>query len=242
MHCQQQILMSNMRACSKSAFSEACAKRMRAPLQSEQISHNDREQECSKGVMSKKITPKSPSELRLIAGKFRSRKIIFFEEEGLRPTHNRIRETLFNWLANSIENKVCLDLFSGSGALGFEALSRGAKHVTFCDISKNVIRTLKENASTLEISNADFLCGDFILQNMVQNKKYDVVFLDPPFKKNILLTACELLESRDLLNSGAFIYLEFEKNSVDLSLLPKNWVVKKRKDTQTIEYVLCERR
>jgi 16S rRNA (guanine966-N2)-methyltransferase len=190
--------------------------------------------------MSKKIR-KKPSELRIIAGQLRSRKIIFFEEEGLRPTHSRIRETVFNWLNDVIENKICLDVFAGSGALGFEALSRGAKHVTLCDISRNVIHALKQNAETLKITNADFVIGDFILQNTIQNKKFDVVFVDPPFKKNLLLQTCELLESRDLLNAGAFIYLEFEKNSVDLTLLPKNWMIKKHKNTQTIEYLLCQR-
>ncbi len=183
------------------------------------------------------MSKKKASELRIIAGQFRSRKIVFFEEEGLRPTHNRIRETVFNWLADKIENCVCLDAFAGSGALGFEALSRGAKHVTFCDTSKNVINTLKENAATLKISNGEFIHGDFTLKNTIKNK-FDVVFLDPPFQKKLILPACELLTSRNLLNPNALLYLEFEKNSVDLSQLPKNWIIKKHKNTQTIEYIL----
>lgn len=177
--------------------------------------------------------------LRIIAGKFRSRKISFVEKEGLRPTHNRIRETVFNWLADSIENSMCLDAFAGSGAMGFEALSRGAKHVTFCDISKKIISVIQQNATTLKISNADFLHCDFTLENSLKNHKYDVVFLDPPFQKNMLLASCELLVSQDLLNPRAQIYLEFKKDSVDLSLLPKNWEIKRHKHTQTIEYVLC---
>ena len=182
--------------------------------------------------------PAKSSQLRLIAGKFRSRLITFFEEDGLRPTHSRIRETLFNWLTPIIENSTCLDVFAGSGALGFEAISRGAQHVTFCDTSRKVIHTLKENAEKLKINNADFLNIDFILQNPIKNKKFDVVFLDPPFKKNVLFSTCELLESRDLLNSGALIYFECEKNSVDFSQLPKNWIIKKHQHTQTIEYGL----
>lgn len=181
-----------------------------------------------------------PSTLHIIAGQFRSRKIIFFEEAGLRPTHNRIRETLFNWLAPVIENSICLDAFAGSGALGFEALSRGAKHVTFCDTSPQVIHTLKENASQLNIENADFLNVDFMLENTVKNKKFDIVFLDPPFQKNLILKACESLLSRDLLNVDAMIYFECAKNSVDLSQLPKNLVIKKHKQTQTIEYGLLQ--
>lgn|SRR3990167_7049149 len=184
---------------------------------------------------------KPTSELRIIGGTHRSRKILFEEELGLRPTHNRIRETVFNWLQPIIENRICLDAFAGSGAMGFEAISRGAKHVTFIDISKNAIQHLKQNAENLKINNADFYQCDFITVNPVQNKKFDVVFLDPPFQNNLLLKACELLASRALLNPNALIYLEFEKGSVDVSQLPKNWEVKKHKNTQTIEYALCEK-
>ena len=179
-----------------------------------------------------------PSELRIIAGQFRSRKIIFEEEPGLRPTHNRIRETVFNWLQPVIENSLCLDIFAGSGAMGFEALSRGAKQVVFCDISKNAIQHMINNAENLQIKNADFIQCDFMLQNPVQNKKFDVVFLDPPFQKNMILQACALLESRQLLNKNALIYGEFEKGSVDITAFPKNWTIEKHKNTQTIEYVL----
>ena len=197
------------------------------------LSHVTRQSSLSKRAKS--------SELRIIAGKFRSRKITFTEEKGLRPTHNRIRETLFNWLGDTIENTVCFDVFAGSGALGFEALSRGAKKVTFMDISKNVIETLKDNAAKLAATNVDFINGNFILENTTKNTKFDIVFCDPPFKQNILIVACELLEARNLLNSRAFIYLEFEKNSVNISLLPKHWKIKKHKSTQTIEYLLCQK-
>lgn len=185
------------------------------------------------------MSKKTVSTLRIIGGTFRSRKIFFTESGGLRPTHNRVRETVFNWLAPYVESSVCLDAFAGSGAMGFEALSRGAKHVTFCDISKTVIDTLQENAAILKINNADFLLCDFLQENKMQ-KKFDIVFLDPPFQKNILLQACELLESRDLLAPCALIYLEFQKNSVELSQLPKNWIIKKHQSTQTIEYALCQ--
>ncbi|MCX7125431.1 MAG: 16S rRNA (guanine(966)-N(2))-methyltransferase RsmD [Gammaproteobacteria bacterium] len=184
---------------------------------------------------------KPTSELRIIGGTYRSRKIIFSEEPGLRPTHNRIRETVFNWLQDKIENSDCLDVFAGSGAMGFEALSRGAKHVTFIDISKNAVNHLKQNSINLKITNADFYQCDFMLQNPVQNKKFDVVFLDPPFQNNLLLQACELLASRELLNPDALIYLEFEKSGVDISQLPKKWEIKKHKNTQMIEYLLAQK-
>lgn len=179
-------------------------------------------------------------QLRIIAGQFRSRNIVFEAEAGLRPTHNRIRETVFNWLQSIIENSDCLDMFAGSGAMGFEALSRHAAHVSFCDISNNVIKNLKYNAQHLKITNADFFQCDFMLKNPVQNKQFDIVFVDPPFQKGILLQACALLVSRHLLKQNAFIYLEFEKGSVDLSQLPKNWVIQKHKNTHMLEYMLIQ--
>lgn len=178
------------------------------------------------------------SELRVIAGTLRSRKIIFSEGNGLRPTHNRIRETLFNWLAPVIEKSICLDAFSGSGALGFEALSRGAAQVSFCDNSPQVIKQLKSNATLFKMENVKFFRGDFLSQNF-GDKKFDIVFLDPPFQKNLLLSACEFLEAHQLLNPQATIYLECKKDSVDWAQLPKNWRIEKHKQTSTIEYLLC---
>lgn len=179
------------------------------------------------------------SELRIIGGKFRSRKISFSEQDDLRPTHNRIRETVFNWLSDVIENSVCLDAFAGSGAMGFEALSRHAQHVTFCDISKTVIQQIQVNGQLLKIKNAEYHQCDFMQQNTIHNRKFDIIFLDPPFQKNYLLSASELLISRQLLNPHAWIYLEFKKGTVDLSKLPSQWEIKKHKETQTIEYVLA---
>lgn len=183
---------------------------------------------------------KQSSELRIIGGQYRSRKIIFEAEAGLRPTHNRIRETVFNWLQAVIENSCCLDVFAGSGAMGFEALSRGAKTVVFCDISKNVIHHLKQNAEQLNIVNADFYQCDFVSKNPVSEQQFDVVFLDPPFQKNLLIKTCELLEERNLLKTNALVYCEFQKGSVDITQFPKNWVVKKQQETQTIVYMLLE--
>lgn len=179
------------------------------------------------------------NELRIIGGKWRSRKILFAEEVGLRPTHNRIRETLFNWLQPVIENAVCLDVFAGSGALGFEALSRGAKSVTFFDISTIVMHALKNNAGVLQASNAEFFQQDFLTVEM-RDKKFDIVFCDPPFEKNLLLKTCEKLVLSRLLNPAAKIYLECKRGSVDFSQLPSSFSILKHKQTQTVEYLLCE--
>lgn len=180
------------------------------------------------------------STLRIIAGKFRSRKIYFAEKTDLRPTQDRIRETVFNWLNPFMVDAVCLDLFAGSGALGFEALSRGAKHVTFADIDNQVIQTIKENASRLkiDIDAADFLSVDFHYKFKHQ---FDIVFLDPPFKQDFISKSISFLEENDLLKPHAFIYLEFEKNGFNSTQLPATWRVKRHQKTKTLEYVLCEK-
>ena len=129
------------------------------------------------------------SELRIIGGKWRGRKLKFSPSLDLRPTPNRVRETLFNWLAPVINNAICLDLFAGSGALGFEALSRGAQKVTMLDKSARVIKTLKANAEILGTENITFLCMEFSpsLKNPFK-QQFNVVFLDPPFKQNLIKT------------------------------------------------------
>lgn len=182
---------------------------------------------------------KDESCVRIIGGQWRSRKLIFLGEKDLRPTHDRIRETLFNWLKDIIKNSVCLDTFAGSGALGFEALSRGAVHVTFIDTSSNVIKYLKQNALALKTNQADFIQSDFMLENAVENKKFNVVFLDPPFQKNYLIAVLELLITRHLLSDDAYIYAEFERGSVDLKKIPAWLAIKKHEKTKKIEYMLC---
>ncbi len=187
---------------------------------------------------------KNNSELRIIAGKFRSRKITFSDAIGLRPTHDRIRETLFNWLNNDIVDSLCLDCFAGSGALGFEALSRGAKHVTFIENHKNSINNLKLNAENLKLTSDEinFICSDFFAINpILLNKQFDLIFLDPPFKQNLILSAIIFLEKNNLLKDNALIYLEFEKNGFDINSISNNFKIVKHKHTKTIEYALISK-
>ncbi|EKD91917.1 MAG: hypothetical protein ACD_29C00307G0004 [uncultured bacterium] len=183
------------------------------------------------------------SQLRIIAGKLRSRKIIFTEALGLRPTHDRIRETLFNWLDKNIIDAICLDCFAGSGALGFEALSRGAKYVTFVDNNHKIIEQLKLNAKTLDVTknSIEFLNANFQDLYFTQYKnKFNIIFLDPPFKQNLVSTSIALIEKYNLLKANALVYIEFEINGFDLTQLPKNWKVRRRQHTKTIEYCLCD--
>lgn len=178
-----------------------------------------------------------PGKLRIIGGKWRGRKIAFPSSSGLRPTIGRIRETLFNWLSNYIEDTYCLDLFAGSGALGFEALSRGCAHVTFIDRSNNVIKALKQSAVFLNTANTEFVCQAFPFAiPPLKNSPFDVVFLDPPFYKGLINQATLWLEEANILAPEACIYIESEKN-ISLTL-PNNWEIYREKRTASLFYGL----
>ena len=178
-----------------------------------------------------------PGKLRIIGGKWRGKKIAFPSSSGLRPTIGRIRETLFNWLSNYIEDTYCLDLFAGSGALGFEALSRGCAHVTFIDRSNDVIKALKQSAVFLNIENTEFVCQAFPFGTPpLKNSPFDVVFLDPPFYKGLINQAALWLEEVNILAPKAYIYIEAEKN-ISL-ILPSNWEIYREKRTASLFYGL----
>jgi len=177
--------------------------------------------------------------VRIIAGKHRGRKLAFPLLDGLRPTPDRVKETLFNWLTNAIEGSHCLDLYSGSGALGLEALSRSAASVTFVDSSAEVAKHLRRTLGLLH-EQADILQTDALawLATEPDTRMYDVVFLDPPFGQNLVLPSCNLLAQKKRLKTGAWIYIEAEVALARLSL-PANWHIKKQKQTGEILYTLC---
>lgn len=182
---------------------------------------------------------KRPSEtLRIIGGQWRSRRISFPDLPGLRPSQDRVRETLFNWLAPYIRGASCLDLFAGSGALGFEALSRGAKQVSFIDNHRKAIAVIKSNAVKLEAENCEIVLGDCPDHvPALAFAPYDIVFLDPPFHKGLLPPATEWLENSGYLQDETYIYLEVEKGQV-MPPIPPNWLIKKNVKTAGMEYYL----
>lgn len=184
------------------------------------------------------------SSLRIIGGEWRSRKLSFPEIEGLRPTPDRVRETLFNWLQTSIPGASCLDLFCGSGALGFEALSRGAASVTFVDKAPEVIYHLRHNLNLLKAQHGEVVSSSVLdwLETKIANQeaRYDVVFLDPPFNKNLIAPVTTLLESRGLLNDQAFIYVESEVNWQP-DVIPQNWELYREKQAGQVCYRLYQR-
>lgn len=177
------------------------------------------------------------SSLRIIGGSMRGRKITFASEEGLRPTLDRIRETVFNWLSAEIAGACCLDLFAGSGALGFEAISRGAASVSFVDANDRVTTNLKRNLSKLQLDNATVFTSkaDDYLNNNQQ--KYDLVFLDPPFEKGFLPRTLDALVPH--LSTDAIVYVEQEVSSTEPSY-PEQWQLLKSKKTSRFTYQLLQ--
>jgi len=180
----------------------------------------------------------SPSgRLRIVAGKWRSRLLPVADEPGLRPTSERIRETLFNWLASTIEGSRCLDLFAGSGALGLEALSRGAKEVVFVENSARATAVLKESVNMLEASGARIHQADAIKYLKSEPEPFDIVFLDPPFAADLLEDLCRLLSEGNWLAEGGRVYLEQDRER-PLPELPDGWTPLNDKTAGQVRYAL----
>lgn len=184
--------------------------------------------------------PRRPQQLRIIGGTWRGRKLRFPEIETLRPTPDRVRETLFNWLAPIITGARCLDLYAGSGALGLEALSRGAASVVMVDSDARVITRLREHIHTLQASSAEIVQAEALVYlASAPPQAFDIVFLDPPFRLGLIAPACEALEKHGWLKPGATIYLEAEKGYAPQ--LPANWRIIKSKQAGQVGYHLARR-
>lgn len=180
--------------------------------------------------------------VRIISGKWRSRKISFVPLLNLRPTTDATRETIFNWLAPFINHATCLDLFAGSGALGFEALSRGAKHIVMVDSSIHVISNLKKNANLLQAENIEFYCAKIPQHlNKIPNNIFDVVFLDPPFHIDLLKPTCEKLETSSYLTNNTIIYVETEKGLDIKKVIPESWHILREKTRGQVGSYLLQR-
>ncbi len=148
--------------------------------------------------------------LRIIGGNWRSRKLKIVDAEGMRPTPDRVRETLFNWLQNDIYGARCLDLFAGSGALGLEALSRGAGEVVFIEKNKAVANQLTQNLAVLK-STANVIQNNALDYLASQsNTPFEIIFLDPPYRKDLLTSSLSLLKDNSLVKPQTLIYLEHE--------------------------------
>lgn len=184
---------------------------------------------------------KNTGELRIIGGQWRGRRLTFTAQEGLRPTLDRYRETLFNWLMFDIEGARCLDLFAGSGALGLEALSRGAKHVDFIELNAATAANIRNHLHTLQCLQAQVHQNNAELWLKAQSEPspYDIIFLDPPFHKDLLQPCLYLLEYRGFITPHTLIYLEAESD-FNSAHLPTHWVKRKHKTSKGKIFLLLE--
>jgi len=180
------------------------------------------------------------NKVRIIGGQWRSRQLHFIDAPSLRPTPSRVRETLFNWLQDDIPGRRCLDLYAGSGALGFEAASRGAKSVIAVENNLQACQSLKANANTLAASQIKIVNKDVFRYLAGDAESADVVFIDPPFGLNLVNQTCRWLEDKLWLSEQAKIYIESEK-SLKLENLPENWRLLKSKTAGEVGYHLFER-
>lgn len=187
--------------------------------------------------------PQAPSKsgrtptLRIIGGRWRGRKLNFPEVDGLRPTGDRIRETLFNWLMADVPGARVLDLFSGAGSLGLESLSRGACELTMIERHPQAAQQLRDNLKLLQADGAKVVAADAIswLQQNCQ-QPYDIVFIDPPFSLDLWQTSFELLEAGGYLKSGTAIYVECGRDQSPQ--VPASWNLQRDKDAGQVSYRL----
>jgi len=180
------------------------------------------------------------NKLKIIGGNWRSRNVTFSDAPGLRPTPARVRETVFNWLQNDIIGRCCLDLYAGSGALGFEAASRGAKSVIQVENNPLTCRALKENAIKLAAGQIKTVQSDVFRYLAGDAEPIDVVFIDPPFALGLAVQTCQWLEEKGWLNKHAKIYVETE-STLKLDGIPPNWRRLKSKVAGEVGYHLFER-
>lgn len=173
--------------------------------------------------------------VRIIGGTYRSRVVTFDDKlSALRPTPDRVRETLFNWLNQDLTGLACLDLFAGSGALGLEAISRNAKMVTCIERDTIAIKQLKANQQILDITNLEIIKAEAIHYLSTCNQKYDVIFLDPPYASDLLNQSLALIEKHEILSKYGKIYIEYSKIMPDLA----NYQIIKQGKAGSVNYAL----
>jgi 16S rRNA (guanine966-N2)-methyltransferase len=178
--------------------------------------------------------------VRLIGGVHRGKKIAFPEIDGLRPTPSRIRETLFNWLMHTVRGAKCLDAFAGSGALGFEAWSRGAAEIHFVETSHTAFMSLQKQISALDTRALQITKSSALTFLAHTTEQFNLVFLDPPFDTPALLDHCiEQLEARPILAKQGLVYTE---SAQPITLNPALWHTLKAKKAGLVYYALHEQR
>ncbi|QCI16869.1 16S rRNA (guanine(966)-N(2))-methyltransferase RsmD [Buchnera aphidicola (Aphis helianthi)] len=175
---------------------------------------------------------KKKGKVYIISGKLKGRKLSFKDNFSIRPTTNRIKETLFNWLSKYIQNARCLDCFAGSGALGLEAISRYAKFVTLLEINKKTVLSLIQNKKKLNISNLEIIHTNTLDWLIKPKKPYDIIFIDPPYNTELVEKTIILLEKKNWIKNNSIIYIEVKRNQS--LIISHNFVLYKKKITSQI--------
>ncbi len=173
--------------------------------------------------------------VKIIGGKFKGKKIHFPNMDGLRPTPNRVRETLFNWLMNIIRGTRCLDAFAGSGALGIEACSRGASQIILLETATRTYEQLQQTCMSLKTNNIQLIHIDAETYLFKQPEPFDIIFLDPPFIQNNYINILKLIHEHNLLKPHGLIYIEAPQN---LNLDPYLWQIQKIHHLPNLTYAL----
>ncbi|QKJ85235.1 Ribosomal RNA small subunit methyltransferase D [Paramixta manurensis] len=187
--------------------------------------------------MNKKPRGNAAGQIRIIGGQWRGRKLPVPDSAGLRPTTDRVRETLFNWLAPDIQQARCLDCFAGSGALGLEALSRHAASATLLELERPVAQQLEKNRQTLQAENAQVIHTNTLTWLAQTGSPYNIVFIDPPFRKGLLAQTLMLLEQNGWLADEALVYIESEVESGNPPV-PVGWHLHREKIAGQVAYRL----
>ncbi|MCX8959486.1 16S rRNA (guanine(966)-N(2))-methyltransferase [Erwinia psidii] len=187
------------------------------------------------------MTKKNPNggsgQIRIIGGLWRGRKLPVPDSAGLRPTTDRVRETLFNWLAPDIQGARCLDCFAGSGALGLEALSRHAASATLLELERPVAQQLERNLATLGATTGRVINANTLQYLAQTGVPHDLVFIDPPFRKGLLEQTINQLEDGGWLEDGALIYVESEVEN-GIPSVPRSWQLHREKVAGQVAYRL----
>lgn len=178
--------------------------------------------------------------VRIISGLWRGRKLPVHDAQGLRPTTDRVKETLFNWLAQEVPGAKCLDLFAGSGGLGFEAASRQAESVTLIELNPTAFKQIQQNIAALNASNVQVVNSDALTFLQQVGTPQHIIFIDPPFRQGLLNETVTLLEQNGWLADDAMIYIETEKE-LPLDGIPNNWCLHREKTAGQVSYRLFER-
>jgi len=194
----------------------------------------------SKAITMKKPTRAATGQIRIIGGQWRGRKLPVPDSPGLRPTTDRVRETLFNWLAPSMVDAHCLDCFAGSGALGLEALSRYAASATLLEMERSVAQQLQQNLATLKAANAKVVNTNTLTFLANPGTPHNIAFIDPPFRKGMLEDTVRLLENNGWLADGALVYIESEVEN-GLPPVPAHWQLHREKVAGQVAYRLYHR-